>query len=803
MTVDEYGNPTRLVQTYADTRTLSAAQGYQPEPGLRYYWVTGETFTDYEKFREKKASKTFFDLFPLDALFPANYSYSNPTWTWSNTGRSLAEGQYLKDLGSTQYNGYDFSRSSVTTSGWEYGEIVKWDKCTERFLGGCVERTYYAEQTRWRGSKTFYTHSVAADYAIPISFIGHDNGAINVSSNAGVLLSCPINNNGTTTLTAGTVIERLSDEAFITTKDLTLTAGKGIGTDTKRGALEGINMDLTGTLDANTTSGDIVLRDTAGDLTVHRITTGSGNVDVAAQNNLYTSGAANTLIKGNEITLRVDNGSIGKSDAAVNIDTGAGDKGLFTASAANGIYVKETDGDLRLNTVYANGDVYIEAVNGNIIDGNRNDVRDTRAEEELLALWDAMALTGPEAEAAAERGLEAYARGKEQEYQQYWKMRNARPDGNGGWIADAYDENFSFAFSAEERNLLKLQNGLSDAQIAEIETQKTADYKRLHAEFGSGSYDPDFQYVLTAAERAELLEGSSWTTNQLKYAVSKGAFSGTGDTEMRIETANVKGNNVTLVANNGGIGRTLADDVIIDLSGGITSLTEAQLLALASAERDDVSFEGPDGKIIRIVQRDDLDVETTAGGITALAKNEIFLGGEKDINVTDVRSPVIRIKAGESIIDTQAGTPAIRGEEVILEASNGSLGSAANPLDVAITGKFTARAAGHQPGAAQRRGPDRPLPCRRRPDAQRAERRDRTAQQHWRDLHRQERQSHHPGRSGYRLGCSHRPAWPGRVVACHNGRRPVHHRRKPRTGHERCRRQDRCYHDRGYVEFRR
>src|SRR5690606_9524323 len=70
----------------------------------------------------------------------------------------------------------------------------------------------------------------------------------------------------------------------------------------------------------------------------------------------------------------------------------------------------------------------------------------------------------------------------------------------------------------------------------------------------------------------------------------------------------------------------------------------------------------------------------------------IFLGGENDINVTNVQSPIIRIKAGESIIDTQAGTPAIRGGELILEASGGSLGAAVNPLDVPIAGKFTARA---------------------------------------------------------------------------------------------------------------
>lgn len=689
-TVDAFGNPTHLAQTYGNTRTLSAAQGYQPGAGQRYYWVTGESFKDYDKFHFEKATATFWDLFPLDWLIPASYDTSNPTWSWSNDNKSLAEGQYLKNAGN-QYNGYDFSSFSKDTSAWEYGDWVKWDRCTDKFIW-CIERTYYAEQTRWKGSKTFYTHSVDADHGVAIKFIGADNGLIQVDSNGGVLLGGRIFNPDGSTSLSGSRIERLTGDATIIGKDLTLSATQGIGTQAMAGTQAGIGMDVSGTLTATSASGDIRLADTGGDLRIGRVATGGGDVHLSAQDDLVMADGA-SLIAGRAITLSAANGSIGGSGAPVRIDSAAGTAGLLTASAGGGIHIREVDGDLRLDTVHAGGDVHLESVNGRITDGNRNDARDTRAEAQLLALWDEMDLLGPNAALAAEKGVQAYEDGKTREYQRYWNLRKVRQDGSGNWVADDYDPGYRFAYSAGERDLLKRQNGMSDADLARQEQDRTADYHRLHGEFGGAAYAAGYRYTASAAERAELTQDAAWTDKQLKYAVSKGAFGGAPDTETRIETANVKGRNVTLVANQGGIGSTLAEDVVIDLSNGISGLTEAQRIALASAERDDVSFEGPDGRIIRIVQRDDVDVETGAGGsITAFAKHEIYLGGEKDINVSNISSPVVRLKAGQGIADIQSGVPAISGTDVILEAAGGSLGSAANPLDIAISGKLTARA---------------------------------------------------------------------------------------------------------------
>ncbi|KAB7623810.1 leukotoxin LktA family filamentous adhesin [Alkalilimnicola sp. S0819] len=679
VSVDANGNPARLLSSSSGRRA-----SYNTLGGQRYYWVTGEAFTDYEHFKESKASKTFFDLFPLDALFPANYSWSNPAWRKSDLGKSLAEGQYAKQVGSN-YDGYQYSRSSTTTSGWSYGEVKKSDKCTDYFIG-CIERTYYAEQTRWKGSKTFYTHSVAADGDLDISFIGFDEGLIAVRSNAGLLLNGRLSNRQGETRLQGVRIERLSADAAIYADQLYLNAAVGIGTRSHAAAVAGLDMDVTGALVAHA-GGDVRLSDLGGDLRIDQVLAG-GDVDIAAKQDLLLTGmTAGNVIRGRQIKLSSDTGAIGSTTGVINLDTASGDDGLFTARASGGIHIREISGDLRLNTVDAGGDVYVEAVDGRIMDGNREDSGDTRAEAELLALWDDMELTGSAAADAANAGVDAVRRAGEAEYHEYWRLRAVRGDGAGGWTAEAYDPAYRFSFSAEEAALLKQQNGFDDARLAELAQQRSDRFHALHARFGGGGYDPNYRHVV---DTAALTEGAAWTQDQLRYSISRGLLDGSSDTETRTEVANVRGANVTLVADAGGIGSTLAAPVVIDFSGGVSSLTREQKIALASAERDDLSF---DEDTITIIQREDLDVEAS-GEIVARARDELFLGGENDINISDVASPVVRIKAGRSIIGSRTDGPVIVADEAVLEAASGRIAGQGGDgaLHVQIADRLTLRA---------------------------------------------------------------------------------------------------------------
>ncbi len=77
-------------------------------------------------------------------------------------------------------------------------------------------------------------------------------------------------------------------------------------------------------------------------------------------------------------------------------------------------YIEEIDGDLYLNSVESQGgNVSIDVEDGDMIDNNPTETVDTRAENELLKLWDEMMLLGDDAKDSAEQTVAAYERMKE------------------------------------------------------------------------------------------------------------------------------------------------------------------------------------------------------------------------------------------------------------------------------------------------------------------------------------------------------------------------------------------------------
>src|SRR5699024_9098212 len=234
----------------------------------------------------------------------------------------------------------------------------------------------------------------------------------------------------------------------------------------------------------------------------------------------------------------------------------------------------------------------LEVRDGDLIDANSEDERDSRTEDELLSLWDDMDLLGDDAEAAAAEGVEAARAAKKARYEDYWQLRNLHKNDDNEWVADDYDENYSFSFDPDEAAQLKAQQGLNDDDIAAIETQRTQRYHALHDDFGSPTaYDPDFQPKVAADA---MKEGSTWTEDQLRYTVSNALNKESPDTQAVVEQPNIIATNtnakVTLVAT-GSIGDTLAEDVVIDFADGVRDLTDDEKLALSTAERSDFTIE--------------------------------------------------------------------------------------------------------------------------------------------------------------------------------------------------------------------
>ncbi|RFA35082.1 hypothetical protein CAL65_13295 [Alkalilimnicola ehrlichii] len=580
---------------------------------------------------------------------------------------------------------------NIETEDPELTSRRNWTSCETRIIW-CVETRQWQEDIYQWGERTYTRNTIRADYKIDIGFIGFDEGVINIDSVGDVTVTDNIRNVSGHVDIIGNRIEQRGESTSITGRTIDLKAEEGIGTRRElRLAADSVS--------ATSTSGDIALDAFNGDLTLRQLDAQDGDVRLSAQRDIGTIG--NAVIRGEAISLDARTGRIGTANRAVRIDTADNDNGLFNASAAQGVHVREVNGSLRVVQIDAGrADVSITVDDGDLIDANTEARRDERRLAELERLWEEMGLTGDAAQASLEQEKAAQEAAGETRYQRYWNLRNLSLDDNGNVVADAYDPDYQASLSAAQRTHLQEQLGWDEARITDYQKSLTAEYHDLHQEFGHlGGYDENFRYALSADQIAELERGAEWSVDQLRYSVSAGLLDqGTGG-GVEIEAPNVIAGNVTLSARN--IGRTLAEDVIIDVSDGFEGLTQEQRIALGTAERGDV-FEDPENEnVVRIVQRDAFIIDNT-GSVTATADEDIFLGGRNNLNLYNVSGGAVRLSADGDITTLRPGETVLSGRDVILEAPNGSIGSLTNPLQTNISGVLTTRGAGtmnlHQVG---------------------------------------------------------------------------------------------------------
>ncbi|MDY0056584.1 MAG: leukotoxin LktA family filamentous adhesin [Methyloversatilis sp.] len=692
------------VKRYDDIAN-SRSTSYAPVSGQTYTWVTGqrETTDTYEKY--ERETKFWF--------FPGDWSLADRTDVKTYEDKTpLMEGEYTKidtSMGDTTYR---YQRRDVVTS--FNRTIADKSKCSWFF---CIWKWHTREVWTDVGKKRYNTHTVKGDLSIPISFIGYDSGQVDVRSGADIILAGSlINRTGSTTLDAregnglaGGAIVGESARGSITAQNLTLNAETGIGRVTTP-----LQIDMLGNAVVNAVSaqGDIGLREMTGSMRVNQVRTDdAGRVLLQADGDIVAAGSGNAVrVQGGGVELVSVSGRIGSDAQALVVQTQATAQGGLRATASGDIHLMQPSGDMQLDKVESqSGDVTLTALGGRIIDGNRNETRDTRAEAELDALWGDLRLRASDGAAdSLADALKGHRAQITREYQEYWSLRNVEliedPQNAGAFIyrADGYN-----AASASTR-LRTLHDKLSGLGI----TLGTS---------GGGSYDSGFSYV-GSADRDSVIAGMSdgshiWTDNQVRYGVSAAIYNkSTSDTETRIEQPNVVGRHIVLNANsaNGGVGRDEGQFTVSIASEDVARLTPEERRALAAAEADDVAIDAV-AKTATVLERDDVDIATTAGGsVTVNARGHVFLGADDydrngtvlpgDINLVSLDATgggvdydkTIRLKVSGGIVDASTTNAAnLRGGSTIIEAGSGSIGSAAKPirLDLGAAAALTARAA--------------------------------------------------------------------------------------------------------------
>jgi filamentous hemagglutinin family protein len=713
---------------------LAATDGrntvYNPQTGLRYVWTTA---TD-------KSTNTYWEFSGTQFLGLSQLRTKPSGTVESRSGpyttgtRRLDDGTYLeRDPGNPKPLDKADPQNYVTSDLWT--KTKEWTDCNWWTI--CIAQDYHSKWTQSTKTTTIQRFSLKADYPIAVEFSGNDTGLVAINSRSDVILEGTISNrNGTTTVTAGVApgmakagqsVLQGNAEALLTGASLVLNASRGVGTTGAQGVP--VNIDLAGgTLNAAVASGNLSLRQANGDLVIGTVAAGGdpnaglGQVLLAADGNLLMAGPL-ASITGNRIELVSDNGAIGTAAAPIRLNAGftevltqRGGYGV-AASARGDIFLDalswsgNTGADLLVSSIVsATGDVQVRTP-GRIIDNNPFEQVDQRTYNELLTLWEQLALlentqANADKQAAA---LAAFETGASQDYRNYWNERNQQAD------PSSYDPAHQVTLSATGEQALRddlARQGKSAAQIdafvAGYNADKTAEYHALHQKLYvtpayenliPTGYQEGFAYSATQAEQDAILRGSSWSEHELGIALSPGLLKETTDTNPVLKDPNIAGTTVTLLADRG-IGETgLARD--IDLTQNPGNISDADKVALAAAERSDLSISN--SGVATVVQRKPVVIDSN-GILWATDRNgnavagDVFLASERSVNVGAILATgEARLKAvGDITHGAGAGLPSFVAGSLILESAKGGIGTQATPVQVLLadTAPLIARADG-------------------------------------------------------------------------------------------------------------
>lgn len=553
--------------TYVVSDTVGTTGSYNPLSGQRYVWTTGQERIDTDTYTHEDRSFWGMDfLVPDVTKYDHSVSYGTPT--------SLKEGELVL-LGQTSNDAYIYNYKEYQLNK-EVTENKVWESSTGWWIFSY--KTYHHKYVTETGNKIYNTHSIKADNAVGVEFVGHSTGAASITSNSNIVIANTVKNaSGSFDIVSSGGAILNSGNGYVSADNINLTANTGIGV----GNQLAVNLNNDGVLSAQTQGGDINLYARYGDIQYSNIQTNNGNINLEANGSIMAAGS-NAVIKGSDVSLTALTGSVGSAARVIDMQVDT-----VSARASGSVFLNQSTGDLGINSIVAGDYVEINVANGNVYDANTNEKADPRTAAELLDDWRDM----------------------------------------------------------------------------------------------------------------ELFGDAGWTEDQLKYAVSANKIGSNTSTTTEIEEANITADKVKVTAS-GAIGMD-DGEITLDLTGYSTWTAEQKLL-LASAEADALSFvmsdDGQGNSIpvsVTIQKIEDLDIH--AKDITLNASGYIYLGGEVDININQIKAgdgENITIKGSQGIynVSTSDTVANIQGGNVILEASDGGIGAENKAVSLDITGKLDARA---------------------------------------------------------------------------------------------------------------
>nr|WP_249153855.1 leukotoxin LktA family filamentous adhesin [Bradyrhizobium diazoefficiens] len=633
---------------------------YAVKPNMYYQWVDTATL-------DRPATSTQFDY---------GWHYTPNAATGENWTRSISLVENVMQAtgggGNTgQLQTANFQEVVTATGSYHNGGYnTTADKC----CGADAQFNWY--QQIYDHLTLTLTNTVKASNPINIQFSGGGASTVNVSSNSGIVINGPINNlSGDTTVIATGANSAITSGAsannpMISGRNVTLSADGGIGTLGTNGAPVQVQV-YGGSLTATSIDRDIAIA-AVGSLSINQVAVNSGVSGRAPQGGVFISATgdinsaapynvATPVVIGKNVEINSSAGAIGATSAVVNgastltninplviqatgttQTNGTVDGGVLDSASANGTYIVQSKGDLRLGTIQSTGGpVFLEAAGS---DGNPASILNGRAavgltpaqSQHLQDVWASLDLLSGN---AATNAVNSYQSMVTSAYNDYFQLKNiAFPNGS------------TYAPTSVGLTVLRAQVaaklGIDPANVTatQMKTEATTRFLRdqfllgqittdelkssLTALLGSAPTDPlgtlfgsslsstlltklfdgvstanqrlpsnaalqtalnaynaSYSYTLASTERVYgiITAGSQWTQSQLAYTVSSSAVGAAPPPIDDNVVANVSANQIMLYAPRGSVGNSAAPQTFTFTSVDSSSLTPEQRGLLATA----------------------------------------------------------------------------------------------------------------------------------------------------------------------------------------------------------------------------
>ena len=645
----------------------NATTSYQPMQGQWYKW------TESTRVTRSYSGRSTNDLATIWPTGDWKFVNQDTPWTVGSGSIVTACGSCGSDYLTGVFNAGSVRAVDSFHVPWSYSP----------YYGGTFVDRYWQYYVPYDLTMSV-DYYVKADHAIKMQFVGAAQGTVAIGSSTNVALNGTISNSlGSTSIsTSGNLSADAA--AVVNSKTLTLSAGGDLGTGTQ--AINAITSNISATagglvnLDLTAQSSSIALQ------TIR----GGGDVTMVADKSLLPTGSG-THLAGRNVNVTSTFGGLG--DVAGNQVVNTAVTGTLTVNTRGDIALRQASGDLTLNTLTAEGgDVSVTVDNGRLLNGIGSNTRSAEETAYLAALWQSLNMTGAD---AGQETVKAFENQVSARYQQYHLIKQR--------LSDASDAGFAIAPAYLEamRTRVALQQGVSAASLSDaaVTAAVKAEYQGITsfftAQFGNAlpfdtaaAFDTGWRYTLdtSSALYASLVSGAKWKQSQLEVAISEAALTPVTSTTISSRAANISGNNVTLTTSAGSVGKDAAS-LAIAIARANPVLSDAEKAALVSAGPGDLSFVTTDAQVLATVKQQDPLKVNASGVFKATSRDALYVESDQALALGGVQSTLgdVRLSAGGSLTSATGGGTTISAHGLNLAVSQGSIGTAAAPIRLALS----------------------------------------------------------------------------------------------------------------------